>query len=351
MLLPLAQIRTDGGTQSRVGLDGDHVRDLADVLRSGGELPPVDVYHDGRAYWLADGFHRRAAYSAAGRDAAPATVHQGTRRDAILHAVGANATHGLRRSNEDKRRAVEVLLRDAEWGQWSNVEIAKRCGVSHTFVGAVRRDVQPATVAGSETRKGADGKTRRVPEPKPRPAAKAPTAPEPADEEPCDDDEDLADADPEDEDAEELEEAPEPAAIQQRSTGMSDLDVTLACVRGLNIDDRAELFRRIGVIPCAALVSLIEQRGRDPEYAQMRRISEPPPNATRGMKQVTAVLDGADIALALLGCTWTSAAEDVRRAYRAASLAAHPDRGGDPEVMARLNWAHGVVRAFVESKQ
>ena len=32
-----------------------------------------------------------------------------------LHSVGANATHGLRRSNADKRRAVVLLLEDEEW--------------------------------------------------------------------------------------------------------------------------------------------------------------------------------------------------------------------------------------------
>lgn len=41
-----------------------------------------------------------------------ADVREGTRRDGILHAVGANATHGNRRTNEDKRRAIVILLND-----------------------------------------------------------------------------------------------------------------------------------------------------------------------------------------------------------------------------------------------
>lgn len=31
-------------------------------------------------------------------------VLRGTKRDAILYSVGANSTHGLRRTNADKRR-------------------------------------------------------------------------------------------------------------------------------------------------------------------------------------------------------------------------------------------------------
>jgi len=89
-------------------------------------LPPVVVFYDGTAYWLADGFHRVAAHVKAGRESVLADVRQGHRRDAILHSVGANAAHGLRRTNADKRRAVEILLRDEEWSGWSNVVIAGR---------------------------------------------------------------------------------------------------------------------------------------------------------------------------------------------------------------------------------
>ena len=58
-------------------------------------------------------------------------VRAGTRRDAILFAVGANGDHGLRRTNEDKRRSVLVLLRDEEWGAKSDRWIATQAGVSN----------------------------------------------------------------------------------------------------------------------------------------------------------------------------------------------------------------------------
>lgn len=47
-------------------------------------------------------------------------------RDAILYSCGANDRHGLRRTNEDKRRAVKKSLEDPEWSGWSSNKIAER---------------------------------------------------------------------------------------------------------------------------------------------------------------------------------------------------------------------------------
>lgn len=139
-LLRLTQIRTDGGTQMRAALNHETVTEYADAMRRSETFPPVAVYYDGSAYWLGDGFHRvQAAYHAYGHAyQIAAIVHSGTRRDAILHAAGANADHGIRRTNADKRRAVEALLRDEEWGTWSDREIARICNVSHPMVADVR---------------------------------------------------------------------------------------------------------------------------------------------------------------------------------------------------------------------
>jgi ParB-like chromosome segregation protein Spo0J len=131
-------IRLDGGTQSRCAVSDDTVADYADVIREGGKLPPVVVFHDGADHWLADGFHRVGAYRLAGKASIPADVRDGTRRDALLFAAGANAEHGLRRTNADKRRAVQMLLDDEEASQWSDREIARHCGVTHPLVAAVR---------------------------------------------------------------------------------------------------------------------------------------------------------------------------------------------------------------------
>ncbi len=132
------KIRLDGGTQPRAGIDQAVVDDYYQDMANGAQFPPVELVYDGADYWLWDGFHRFAAFRRDGDRAIPAHVRQGTRRDAVLLSVGANATHGFRRTNADKRRSVMALLEDEEWRQWSDREIARRCAVSDRFVNNVR---------------------------------------------------------------------------------------------------------------------------------------------------------------------------------------------------------------------
>lgn len=140
----IAKIRMDGGTQPRAKLFEEVVADYAEDMKQGAEFPPVVIYYDGEEYWLADGFHRVRAKEAIGAKEVTAEVYLGTNRDAVLHSVGANSAHGLRRTNADKRRAVVRLVRDREWRKWSDREIARRCGVSGSFVGDIRRELSAA---------------------------------------------------------------------------------------------------------------------------------------------------------------------------------------------------------------
>jgi len=141
LTLPLDAISINGGTQSRVSLNEATVAEYAEFIRLGGDLPPVIVFEDGSSIWLADGFHRFHAHRAAGAMEIACDVRPGTKRDAILFSVGANASHGLRRTNEDKRRAVMTLLNDAEWSKWSDNAIAKACAVSDKTVTAHRASI------------------------------------------------------------------------------------------------------------------------------------------------------------------------------------------------------------------
>lgn len=144
--LPLDLIRTDGGTQTRAALDQTRVDEYAERMLEGDVFPPVDVWFDGESYWLSSGFHRLAARKQArstSQDSAfgeiLATIHQGSLRDAKLHGVGQNATHGLPRTNEEKRRAVMMLLEDPEWSTWGDNVIARYCHVSQPFVSKLRK--------------------------------------------------------------------------------------------------------------------------------------------------------------------------------------------------------------------
>ena len=141
----------DGGAQARIEINEATVADYAADMADGIVFPPVVAYHDGTDYWLADGFHRVRAARAIDRDEIDAEVREGTARDAVLHGVGANASHGLRRSQADKRRAVEILLRDQDWADWSDRKIAKIAKVDHKTVGKIRRELLGGEIPGQRT--------------------------------------------------------------------------------------------------------------------------------------------------------------------------------------------------------
>jgi hypothetical protein len=157
--LKLSAIRTDGGTQPRVELNQEVIDEYAKVMRAGAIFPPVTVFYDGTFYWLADGFHRFEAAKRTGASSITADLKQGTQREAVLHSVGVNATHGLRRTSADKRRAVEILLQDPEWKNWSDSAIAKTCQVDNKTVARIRSDLG---IPKSTSRKSANGRIINV---------------------------------------------------------------------------------------------------------------------------------------------------------------------------------------------
>jgi len=141
MKIRLSEIRLDGGTQPRANMDQEVVGEYADYLMDGVKMPGLTVFHDGTYYWLADGFHRYFAHKKADIKEAECEVRQGSLRDAVLYSVGANDNHGLRRSNEDKRKAVITLLEDIEWSDWADREIARQCRVSVMTVGRIKKSL------------------------------------------------------------------------------------------------------------------------------------------------------------------------------------------------------------------
>lgn len=165
-MLAIDKIRIDGGTQPRAEISESTVREYAEDLANGANFDPVVVYYDGTDHWLADGFHRVAAHRLANMGEVFADVRQGTRRDAVLFSVGANSAHGLRRTNTDKRRAVETLLRDPEWSRWSDSEIGRRCCVDHKVATRLRASLglSPSEPRTFTTRHGTEAvmRTERI---------------------------------------------------------------------------------------------------------------------------------------------------------------------------------------------
>ncbi len=172
--IELEKLERDKAVQSRVTKDRDTIDAYEDLYRSGVKLPPLDVFFDGEVYWIADGFHRWEAAMSAGLESLSCRVHKGSKEDAQWFACAANQSHGLRRTNEDKANAVKIALAHPNGKKKSDRAIAEYVGVSHDFVGKIRR--LPNMTTGDDGqlshREGKDGKARRVKKQntKPRPA-------------------------------------------------------------------------------------------------------------------------------------------------------------------------------------
>ncbi|WP_210482888.1 hypothetical protein [Microvirga antarctica] len=139
--LSIVEIIADLKAQNREhGLDAKTVADYREAMTEGAKFPPVAVFRSAAGTFLADGFHRYEAARLEAFTSIECDIRTGTLRDAILYAVGANADHGLKRTNADKRRAVMLMLEDDEWSGWSNREIARRCRVDEALVRRMRDD-------------------------------------------------------------------------------------------------------------------------------------------------------------------------------------------------------------------
>lgn len=183
--------------QTRVALSADTVDDYAEAMKVKAKFPPVTVFADAErdTLWLADGFHRVAAAEADGYKVVKAEVIPGTFADALKHALGANANHGLRRSNADKQKALEMAWENRRelWPRKDKADpsaavLAEACGVSMRTAQDFIAQIQPTQIAQVEPPKkgktkppvrknappppppvrkvfGKDGKTRDVPVP------------------------------------------------------------------------------------------------------------------------------------------------------------------------------------------
>ena len=142
MLIPVNHIVTDAGTQMRVSLSAEAIKEYMEVKG----LPPITVFDTDEGFILVDGFHRLAAYKLLGKEVVECEVLKGSMSDAIAYACGANSTHGLRRTIEDKRNAVLYLLNHPEFKDLSDNKIAKIAKVSQPFVSSLRNKGTPKVI-------------------------------------------------------------------------------------------------------------------------------------------------------------------------------------------------------------
>lgn len=140
-IILLAKVKIESSTQGRVRMNPERVQDLSEVLKQGRDFKePVEVYDDGFVYWVGDGFHRLAAYEQEGRMKIKALVREGTHRDALIHAAGANDTHGMPRTGKDVRHAICLLLDEEDLAKLSDRSLAALAHCSDKTVASVRKE-------------------------------------------------------------------------------------------------------------------------------------------------------------------------------------------------------------------
>jgi hypothetical protein len=162
--LEISKIQTTLGTQLREQMCQEAIKELAVeyAVKEHG-IPDPTVFEDAKGrFILADGFHRLSACKTAGIQELVCDVRKGELRDAVMHAAGCNHGHGVRRTQEDKRKCILALLAEAEWAAKSDAWIAAACKVSDKTVAAHRpaTSAEEASNGEAKKREGRDGKAR-----------------------------------------------------------------------------------------------------------------------------------------------------------------------------------------------
>ncbi len=158
-----ASIHIDLETQSRVSIDPVIVDEYAEAMLRGDTFPPVEVFYDAEEHKhiLVDGFHHYFAWlKAFPNDPILAHIQFKSVTEAQWESFGVNKSHGLRRTNADKRKAVEGALLHEIAEDMSDSAISVHVGVTQPFVSKVRNEmIAEGRLQTVISRTGKDGRT------------------------------------------------------------------------------------------------------------------------------------------------------------------------------------------------
>lgn len=151
----IGAIKFDPETQIREKVDQDIVKKYAAAMHEGDRFSPVTLFKDEKGrHYIGDGWHRLKAALKNGYQNFPAIVSKGGKAAAIRFGLSANATHGVRRTHRDIKKAVTIAWR--EFPKFSNREIAKLCAVDDKTAAT---HAPSCGISATERSVGADGKS------------------------------------------------------------------------------------------------------------------------------------------------------------------------------------------------
>lgn len=139
-LLSTDELVADESTQWRQSNTQEAIDDMAEHLRAGGTLPPIDVFDDGQVKRVADGHHRLAAHRASSTPQIAARVHRGDADAAFLFGVRSRRGNRSVRvtRNDDRHTALQLMKRPGL--AMGDREIARELGLSHQTIGRWRAE-------------------------------------------------------------------------------------------------------------------------------------------------------------------------------------------------------------------
>lgn len=159
--MPLSALVIDADVQPRVeGLHPPTVKEYRERYKAGDTFPPLVAYGTKKKAIVSEGFHRAEVYRLEEVAEVEVELREGGKEEAKLNALGSNKNHGLRRSNADKRRAVESTLTMRP--KWTDGKVADHCGVTQPFVSEIRQQVITVMTSEPQEREGKDGRTYTV---------------------------------------------------------------------------------------------------------------------------------------------------------------------------------------------
>lgn len=140
--IDLADLRLNDRYRVRAEQDQATIEAYAQAMRNGAEFPPIYVYFTGSDDYVVDGWHRYEAAKLASLAAMPAVRIVGGLEALYRVQAEANAQHGRRRTNADKRRVISLLLADEDHVTQSDRGLAQLASVDHKTVSSVRREME-----------------------------------------------------------------------------------------------------------------------------------------------------------------------------------------------------------------
>jgi len=141
--------------QPRVEIDSEVINEYKEKMDNRVEFPPLDIFKVENKYYLVDGWTRYYAYDKRNIEKVKCEIHEGTEDEAFNFTCSANDENGQKRTNEDKRRAVENALK--RYPKKSAGYIAKICKVAVSMASDYKNKM---TLVGLESneREGLDGR-------------------------------------------------------------------------------------------------------------------------------------------------------------------------------------------------